>query len=79
MQIVFIGGNLIKCRNLVVGKIKKKYFNMSSAENFTQSANYQAVSIYNSTLFLTCTQEINNIWINRFLVKLGLCRQWKSR
>ena len=28
----------MKCQNLFSGKNKKKYFKMSSAENFTQSA-----------------------------------------
>ena len=28
----------MKCQNMFSGKIKKKYFSMSSAENFTQSA-----------------------------------------
>ena len=28
----------MKCQSLISGKNKKKYFNMSSAENFTQSA-----------------------------------------
>ena len=28
----------MKCQSLFSGKRKKKYFNMSSAENFTQSA-----------------------------------------
>ena len=30
----------MKCQNLFSGKTKKKYFNMLSAENFTQSAKY---------------------------------------
>ena len=28
----------MKCQNLFLGKIRKKYFKMSSAENFTQTA-----------------------------------------
>ena len=40
MQIVSNGMETIcmKCQNLFSGKNKKTYFNMSSAENFTQSA-----------------------------------------
>ena len=40
MQTVSTGDNLheMKCQILLSGKNKKKYFKMSSAENFTQSA-----------------------------------------
>ena len=38
MQIVSLGDNLHELSNPVFEKNKKKYFKMSSAENFTQSA-----------------------------------------
>ena len=39
----------MKCQILFSGKIRKKYFNMSSVENFSQSAkrmNFQEVVFY---------------------------------
>ena len=38
MQIVFNGDNLHEMSNLFSGENEKKYFIMSSPENFTQSA-----------------------------------------
>ena len=38
MQIVSIGDNLHEMSNLVFWEKLEKYFKMSSAENFTQSA-----------------------------------------
>ena len=39
MQIVFIGDNLHEILNPFSEKNMKKYFKMSSAENFTQTVN----------------------------------------
>ena len=41
MQIVSTGDNLHEMSKHVFKENKKKYFNMMSAENFTQSANHQ--------------------------------------
>ena len=41
MQIVSIWDNLHEMTNLYWGKSKKKYFNIKSAENFTQHAKHQ--------------------------------------
>ena len=40
MQIVFIGDSLHEMSDTVFWEDKKKHFNMSSAENFTQSARH---------------------------------------
>ena len=40
MQIVSNGDNLHEMLNPVSGKKKKKYFNMSSAENFNQTSKH---------------------------------------
>ena len=44
----------MKCQNLFSGKIKKKYFKMSSAETFTQHVKYLQTSFnFFSLLFFS--------------------------
>ena len=47
----------MKCQNLFAGKNKKKYFNMSSAENFTWSAKHYFIPKFLKWTFFSLTLE----------------------